>query len=242
MRSKPPKVAKGVRVDNAGFYGPLVEPGMYTVKLTKDGKVYNGTIQLIDDPVSQHSAADKALQRTTVKQLYKMSEDVAFFNQQVPIMKDSVTARMNQSANAGLKKSLQAYLDKLEKIRKELVATKGGQAITGEERIREKLSSLYGSVVGYEGRPSDSQIERVKSLQHEIDDQQKIAEALWKNDLTAINSSLKKLNLSELALLSRSEFDKADAGNSSTGAKNYFHQQWPMSFKLNLSSTSKEND
>jgi hypothetical protein len=58
---------------------------------------------------------------------------------------------------------------KLEKIRKELVATKEGLGITGEERIREKLSELYGSIVGYDGRPTDSQIDRIKGLEFRID-------------------------------------------------------------------------
>jgi photosystem II stability/assembly factor-like uncharacterized protein len=216
MRTKPPKVARGVRIDGAGFFGPLVETGDYTVKITKGDKAYTGSMQLINDPISQHSAEDIAMQRTASKQLFKMSEDLAFFNQQIGNMKDSTQRKIDATQNAGLKKSLQTYLDKLEKIRKELIATKGGQAITGEERIREKLSELYGSVVGFEGRPSDSQLDRIKSLQHDMDEQQKIAEALWKTDLPKINEALKKVNSGELAVLNRSEFDKSESGASST--------------------------
>ncbi len=46
------------------------------------------------------------------------------------------------------------------RLRKKIVATKEGGAITGEERLREYLTSLYGSVVFYEGRPSQTQVER----------------------------------------------------------------------------------
>ena len=226
MRSKPPRVARGVRIDGAGFYGPLVEPGDYTVKLTKGDKTFTGIIQLIDDPISQHSAEDKSLQRITSNQLFKMSEDLAFFNQQVLTMKESATARMNTTQNAGLKKSLQTYLDKIEKIRKELVATKGGQAITGEERIREKLSDLYGSVNSYEGRPTDSQINRIKGLQHDMDEQQKIADALWKTDLSKINDALKKEKAMELSLMTRNDFDKLEGGTTSSTSPQFKFFNW----------------
>ena len=39
--------------------------------------------------------------------------------------------------------------------------------ITGEERIRELLGQLYGTVNGYEGRPADYQAARADSLAHE---------------------------------------------------------------------------
>ena len=42
--------------------------------------------------------------------------------------------------------------------------------ITGEERIRELLGQLYGTVNHYEGRPADYQVARTESLAHELDD------------------------------------------------------------------------
>jgi hypothetical protein len=36
--------------------------------------------------------------------------------------------------------------------------------ITGEERLRENLASLYGSVVGYEGQPTEMQVARRRRL------------------------------------------------------------------------------
>ncbi|MCX6292460.1 MAG: glycosyl hydrolase [Bacteroidetes bacterium] len=243
MRSKPPKVARGVRIDGAGFFGQLVETGTYTVKLTKGDKVFTGTIQLVDDPVSQHSAEDKALQRSTSARLFKMSEDLAYFNQQVLNMKDSVQKKSDATKDDGLKKTLDAFSGKLEKIRKELIATKGGQSITGEERIREKLSELYGSVVGYEGRPSDSQLERVKGLQHEIDEQQKIAEELWKKDLPGVNKELNKANLGELLLLTREDFNKSDhAGAQGSSNKFNFHAgyRWMQEVRMENDMQGKE--
>ena len=223
MRSKPPRTAKGVRADGSGFFGPLVEPGIYTVKLTKGDKTYTGTVELIKDPLSPHSQEDIAAHMKAVKDVYQLTEDVAFFNHQVLRMIDSAKAIAGTTNNASLKKSLQVYIDKLEKIHKELVATKEGLGITGEERIREKLSELYGSVVGYDGRPTDSQLERIKGLAFELDKQKQLADAIWKVDLPKVNAVLKGANVSSLFVMTKEQFDKTDNSNAGTSGKG----SWP---------------
>jgi hypothetical protein len=80
-----------VRMDS-GFFGPLVDPGIYTVKLTKGDKTYTGTITLIKDPLSQHTEEDIALQRKASKDVFTLTEDLAFFNHQVLGMIDSTKA------------------------------------------------------------------------------------------------------------------------------------------------------
>jgi photosystem II stability/assembly factor-like uncharacterized protein len=219
MRSKPPRTAKGVRLDYAGFFGPLVEPGEYTVRLTKGDKTYSGTLALVKDPISQHSDEDIALQRKSAQQLFEMTEELAYFNQQVLNQLDSAKAMKGATKDAGLQKSLQSYIDKLEKIRKELIATKEGQSITGEERIREKLSELYGQVVGYDGRPTDSQLQRIDGLKYDMQKQKDVADALWKSDMPKLNAQLKGAKMGELTILQRADFDKTDSGASSAGPK-----------------------
>src|SRR5438552_6822771 len=56
---------------------------------------------------------------------------------------------------------------KADAIRREIVATKEGGAITGEERIREHAEDLYGALQGYEGRPAATLIDRTEALRHE---------------------------------------------------------------------------
>ncbi len=211
MRMKPPKVAKGVRIDGSGFFGALVEPGVYTVKITKGDKEYTGTLTLIKDPLTQHSDEDMAIHQKAVKEVFRMTEDLAFFNQQVLNMMDSIKAVLDNTKGASMKKFLQPYYDKLAKIRKELIATKEGQSITGEERIREKLSELYGGVVGFEGRPTDQQLERIKGLDGELKKQQSLGNNIFKNDLPKINDKLKSKQFNPITILERGEFDKVDA-------------------------------
>ncbi len=75
-------------------------------------------------------------------------------------------------------------------LRKKIVATKEGGMITGEERLREILAELYGSVVGYEGRPTDSQVQRADALGRELADVTREFDQWTTRELPAINKLL----------------------------------------------------
>jgi photosystem II stability/assembly factor-like uncharacterized protein len=219
MRMKPPRVAKGVRLDGAGFYGPLCTPGDYTVRISNNSKVYAGKISLADDPISMHTLADKNAQRSAVDSLYKLSEELAFFNEQIVKLKNESRMAADSAKNSGLKKSLSQFSSKMESIWKELVATKGGLSITGEERIRERLSELYGSVVSFDGRPSESQMDKLKSIRHDLDKQKDLALKAWNTELPKVNAMLKKEGHVEFSLLTREDYDKQNPATGATAGK-----------------------
>lgn len=230
MRIKPPRVATGIRIDGAGFTGPLVPAGEYTIRITKGDKVYNGPIVLVEDDRSPHSLADRQLQRTTTQKLFDLTEDLAFFNEQVLKMRASTKTLMDSVTNAGTKKALKEFSDKLENIRKELIATKEGLGITGEERIRERLSELYGAVIGYEGRPSDSQLDKIKAIEHDLAIQKTNAENLWKKDLIKVNDLLSKDKKQPLVVLSKQEFEKMDNSSGASAGNKGWMQLLPFVF------------
>ena len=76
-------------------------------------------------------------------------------------------------------------------MRKKIVATTEGGAITGEERIREHTDQLYGAILSYEGKPGDYQIAYIDTLRRELDDVIKDFEQLLTKDLPTLNQSLK---------------------------------------------------
>ena len=69
------------------------------------------------------------------------------------------------------KASLEGFADSLDSLHKTLVVTEGGW-ISGQEELRERLGTLYGDVSFYDGRPTDSQIERMGRLQTELEGKQ----------------------------------------------------------------------
>lgn len=73
--------------------------------------------------------------------------------------------------------------------------------ITGEERLRENLNELYSSVVGYEGRPSATQVARTDAIQREMTDVSKSFDAWIAKELGPINAQLVARNLQRIELL-----------------------------------------
>ena len=59
---------------------------------------------------------------------------------------------------------------KLEAMKKKIVATKEGGAITGEERIREHTDHLYSALLSWEGKPARYLLERTEALRRELAD------------------------------------------------------------------------
>jgi hypothetical protein len=116
-----------------------------------------------------------------------------------------------------LRSQLQQLADKCEALRSKIVATKEGGAITGEERIRELLGQLYGSVNGYEGRPGDYHAARAESLGHELEDVIGDFQKLTQKELPGINAGLKKSKLEAISVLAESDWQKKRAAEGGAG-------------------------
>jgi hypothetical protein len=107
-----------------------------------------------------------------------------------------------------LKKRLEVASSAVDALRKKIVATKEGGAITGEERLREFLSDLYSNVVFYEGRPSQTQTERAAALARELSDVVKDFDAWLAKELAGINTELAKKQLEPVKPITREEWEK----------------------------------
>src|SRR5207247_9027339 len=90
-----------------------------------------------------------------------------------------------------LRKNISDFDGKVDAIRKKIVATTEGGAITGEERLREHTDQLYGAILSYEGKPGAYQIAYVDSLKRELGDVTKEFDQLLEQDLPALNEPLK---------------------------------------------------
>ena len=85
-------------------------------------------------------------------------------------------------------------------LRKEIVATKEGGAITGEERLREHTDQLYGAINSWEGQPSAYQLTRITVLQGQLTDISGRFDALAKGELAGVNAALSAHKLTPIAL------------------------------------------
>ncbi len=105
-------------------------------------------------------------------------------------------------------------------IRKKVVATKEGGAITGEERLREFLAGLYGDVNSYDGKPTDEQVARADVLHRELEDVIQEFNHLMSPQLSSLNQQLAAKKLQPITLITEPEWQKqqdtAETGGSSS--------------------------
>jgi photosystem II stability/assembly factor-like uncharacterized protein len=216
MRMKPPKVppAASLVQNFFSFVGPRVPEGAYTVKMIKNKDTFTSKITVVADPRSRHTKEDRALQFSTVTRLYRMLGDMTYTVDSVTDVRAQAQARLAKlAATDPARKPLGDLLRAVEALRSRLVATREGSGITGEERIREKMGALYGAVNSYDGRPSQSQIERIAELGKELAAVVADFDALTKKELAAANAELSKGQLQPIAVMTRADWEKSPPGN-----------------------------
>jgi hypothetical protein len=113
------------------------------------------------------------------------------------------------TAPADVKAAAAQLLGKADAMRKEIVATTEGGAITGEERLREHADDIYGAINSVEDRPTGYQMARVDALDRELKDVEASWAAFQAGDLAAFNAKLRGANLPPLTV-AEVEFDPDD--------------------------------
>jgi len=169
MRLKSPRTppAASLVQSQFAFMGPTQPEGTYTVKLTRGTEVLTSTIQIVPDPRSKATAAERTAQHQLAMRLYNDLEELSYVSNALVSLRDQAKA-----------KGKQPLADSAEAQRVALLAVKEGGMITGERKLREYLGELYGSVNGMEGRPSQSQSERAAVLEAQLKDARSKMETL----------------------------------------------------------------
>jgi len=199
MRLKPPKVPPSPQLEGRALFGPMVPAGIYNVKLIKNENVYNAKINVIYDPRYPHSEEDRALQQKTVMELYAMQEELAQVADAIIQTRDTAASYLSKLRKKDkITKNIHDFIDKLNALHKTLVATRKGAAITGEEKLREKVVELYSAVSNYAGRPTKSQLERIEVLKTEIQNAYNQYDDLISKNLEILNKQLIKKKLPKI--------------------------------------------
>src|SRR5947209_16293189 len=192
MREKPPRVPPAAQIAQAGIRGPRLLPGVYTVRMTKAGKVSETKLTVGLDRRAKFSEGDRKAQFEAAMRVHGL------FGEESALMDRILSLRANLAKNAGalpegdaLRKAVADFDGKVDAVRKQIVATTEGGAITGEERLREHTDHLYGAILAYEGTPGDYQIARIDALRKELGDVTRDFDQLIGKDLPALNDALK---------------------------------------------------
>ncbi|PYJ95394.1 MAG: sialidase [Verrucomicrobia bacterium] len=192
MRAKPPRVPPAAQIAQGGTRGPRLVPGVYTVRLTKAGKVSETKLTIGLDRRAKFSEADRKAQFDAAMKVHALfGEESALMDRILSLRKALAQSGAALPEGDPLRKSVSDFDGKIDSVRKKIVATTEGGAITGEERLREHTDQLYGAILSYEGKPGDYQLAYIETLKRELGDVTKDFDQLLATDLPALNESLK---------------------------------------------------
>jgi hypothetical protein len=192
MRVKPPRVPPAAQIAFSGVRGPRLVPGEYTVRLTKAGKVSETKLTVGLDRRAKFNAADRKAQFDAAMKVHGLfDEEAALMDRIIALRKALAQSGGALAESDPLRKNISDFDGKVDAVRKKIVATTEGGAITGEERLREHTDQLYGAILSYEGKPGGYQIAYTDALKRELGDVTKEFDQLLAKDLPALNESLK---------------------------------------------------
>jgi hypothetical protein len=216
MRLSPPIVPPAASAAFQAAQGPLVLPGAYTVKMTKGDQTYTTKLNVVTDPRSNYTLEDRKAQFDLAVKLSDMLGHMSWVVDAIIEVRDGANQRAAKvPASSQLHTQLTGLAASADKIRSEIVATKEGGAITGEERLREYVAKVYGDVNGYNGRPTDAQIARTTVLGRELEDVIQKFQKLTTTQLPGINAELQKQNLPPISVVSEADWQKQHQGSGS---------------------------
>jgi len=212
MALKPPRVPPAATLAFEAAVGPRVLPGVYTVKMIRGDQTYTTQLSVVLDPRAKYTVEDRKVQLAAAMRVHDLLGDMSYAVDNISMVRDALEARASKlDANDPLHKKLSDLSDRADNLRKKIVATKTGGAITGELRLREHTTELYGILTSYEGRPGEYQLARIDSLKRELDDVANQFADFMAKEVPPVNRALAQKKLDPIRSLPRAEWDKANA-------------------------------
>src|SRR6266581_4414203 len=208
MRLAAPRVPPAASAAFGATVGPRVLPGTYTIKMTKDTATYTTQLVVVPDPRATHTDQERRAAFDLANKMSATLTDMTFAVERMNGVRQALEERAGRlPAGDAVAKRLRAASAAVDVMRKKIVATKEGGMITGEERLRENLTDLYGSIIFYDGGPSQTQAERADAVARELGDVMREFDAWMTRDLAGINAALKSKKLEPVAVLSRQQWE-----------------------------------
>jgi len=192
MLEKPPHVPPAAQLAFAGTQGVRVLPGNYTLRITDNGKAYTSSLVVRIDPAATFTPADREAQYAAAVRVKKLFGNESKLMERITGLRADLArgaAGLPQADPLAAKlKNLDADVDA---VRKQIVATTEGGAITGEERLREHTDQLYGAILSWEGRPTDYQQNNIVALEREFERVHADFDSLTAKNLPDLNNQLR---------------------------------------------------
>ena len=135
---------------------------------------------------------------------YHLMETLAWYDRQAVTIRDAAKDR-SKGASKSLVRKLHDVEIFMDSLHLQMVVMKEGKVI-GEERLREKIGFIYGSVMSYKGKPTDSQLQGLNALSKEMDEINAELIDFKEKYLPELNKKLVKAGKKEIFVISEVDF------------------------------------
>ncbi len=241
MLEKPPRVPPAAQIAGSSAQGVRALPGTYTLRITDNGKVYESPLVVGIDPAATFTLADREAQHaaaTRVKKLF--GNESQLMDRIMSLRRDLARGGAGLPQGDPLAGALKSFDGDVDVVRKRIVATTEGGAITGEERLREHTDQLFGAILSWEGRPTAYQLDNIIALEAEFERIRGDFAALTANKLPDLNKQLGAAKRAAIQVKPIDENADADADEASANPQagradtdeRMEHQVFPADFKL----------
>jgi hypothetical protein len=217
MRVKPPRVPPAVQLAFAGTQGPRVLPGTYTVRMTKGGEVHEARFEIGLDRRAAYTGADRKAQYDAAMRVHRLFGDESAFMDRILAVRAGLAQRGDGAKDDATRSRIAALDAEVDAVRRRIVATKEGGAITGEERLREHTDQLYGAIMSYEGAPAAYQMERIGVLEAELADVEAKFDGLLAGELPSLNRALQSQGLPPVETPPRTAGRASESSSGTSG-------------------------
>jgi photosystem II stability/assembly factor-like uncharacterized protein len=208
LRKDPPKIARANTLAFGAMQGPSMKPGPYRIKVVKNDRVAEGTFTLGFDPHSRHTIADRQLRLEQVTKAYELIEELAFLVDQIDDLSEKLQSRVKGKTKDDLLASIRSLEDTLTTIKGNLVYTGEASRLGAEQKLRGELAGLYGAMINYLGRPTQSQMERLQYFQQKVQKYAVMTDQVIHENLSGINSRLEESGAEPISRLTREVFEE----------------------------------
>jgi len=217
MHLKAPRVPPAVQLAEEGTEGPRVPPGVYTVRMRKADQTYETKLRVSLDTRVTWTVADRQAQYDAALKVYDLFNDESTLFARLAGLRTQVAAAKKAVAPGDpLIRKLEDFDGKLDALRKQIVATTEGGAITGEERLREHTDQLYGAIMAWEGPPTRYQLDNIAALRSQLVEITDSFTKLTAAELPPLNKSLQGKGLT-LAVPPPTAFEETDTSSGAGG-------------------------
>lgn len=200
---KQPKLAKGKTLAFGGLTSPRVPAGKYKIVMTKGKESFEKEVEILNDPNSSISDAERKENHDATMKLYNMSQGLAYMVYEL----DEMLAKAEEVSKAGGKKITEPLVSELNELKKTLVVTTGDNYVaSAEPELRGKLANLYSKLAGTFNAPTQSEKDNMTLLENRYkkaqDDFAKIKLKRW----SKVQKFMTSKNIADVKMKSFDEF------------------------------------